>query len=282
MVRLQAISVGFGGIWALSGLFFRKNRDITGERRGFQLEKIDSIIKDQALQIHRAISHVMNGIGDPENMRPGERWQVDLSIPVFELATSDGFIFRGPCQVISTYNENDQTWLWPSGNPSIPRIAYLETEKVRAATPGLQALSDGDKFEIDTFRAALELATFVALQAGYDGAYPSKYEDGPIVFVAVKPRSPGDPNKMLDWCSLCGRFSKEVTFLDKLAPSFNVCSTCMELFRDIVDSSFDEQAAANPEHLCSACGQLKPARVAANYAYFCKEDVAKFIKRLDL
>lgn len=247
------------------------------------MEKIAAMIGTRTLEVHRAISHILNGVGDPENMRPGERFQIDLSVPKFELLTSDGLIFWGPCQIISTYSEKDLTWSWPFGNSKTPEKAYHEIQLVYDSVPGLKALHATDKIEIKNFRTALELATFIALQAGYDGAYPLKQEGGSNIFVAVKPRSSKDQTKRLDWCSLCGRFPKEVRFLDQIAPSFNVCATCMELFRDIVDSSLpDEQQHPQPEQLCSACGQIKPARVAANYAYFCESDVDKFIKRLNL
>lgn len=172
--------------------------------------------------------HLFARVPPPENLEPGDAWQVDLAAGTF-VHTRDGDpVTLADAQLVATRGTDD-TWLWPWHNPSVDPRGYAAIQAGISRVPHTAALRELDRFYVSDEDAS-RLAHWIAAKCGFFAAYPAT-SNGTTAWLALRPRvtaerTDGDPHTM--WCSGCGRAHHTVSVLVR-GRLGAICEHCIKL-----------------------------------------------------
>ena len=213
-------------------------------------------------------------VSHPDALMDGEAYNVDLEKPAFTGLFEDQFASGGPAQLIATFTPSDETWLWGFHNKSVSKNGWRDLRALLDGLPAITALIGMRKFIIDADNA-MKLATWIARQCGYLGAYPARVGDA-IAYLAVKlaghPEASVEPDDN-QWCTLCGRWSNQVDVLLSGQHGY-VCDPCIDLAEGVVPTDPDPNtnyAADSRLPSCVLCDADSTPRVMYPYTSLCWE-----------
>src|SRR4051794_29883990 len=111
---------------------------------------------------------------DPQSFR------ADLVKRRFEITHAGQTIWAGNSEVVGTFNEADDTFLWAWRNPSTPPASSATVRAQAEAIPDIGALVAAHKFET-TQAFSLLLAQWLVHRMGWFGVYA--IQTAPIIFL---------------------------------------------------------------------------------------------------
>jgi hypothetical protein len=211
-------------------------------------------------------------VSHPDGLMNGESYDVDLSIPLFRGQWDGATVSSGPAQLIATWIPATEEWLWGFHNASVGETGWSALAAQVRTMPDLAGAVVSRTLQIGE-DDAVQLATWIAREAGYLGAYPARVGDA-IAFVAVKltgQEGGGVEPADNQWCTLCGRWPSQVAILLSGEHGF-VCDVCVQLADEVRPRELEpgvNYAASSDYPSCVLCGDREAPRVMQEYSSIC-------------
>jgi hypothetical protein len=229
------------------------------------------------LSLSRSRGRLFSRVSPPDALFEGESYQVDLSVPQFQGIYEGEVVTVGPAQLIGTYSQpragGDGSFLWGFENPEPPPTAWDQLKPIIDGLPALAGVRAIPRFFADEDLVE-SLATFVAVQGGWLGAYPATVGKA-TAYLAVRllraAKDPAAKPTAQPWCTLCGRYANQVKILIAGPEEVYLCNQCLadaEGIGEGRDLSNDPDGFAPEMVACMLC-ERKRTRIFFPYTALC-------------
>ncbi|HEY4119022.1 MAG TPA: hypothetical protein VGM56_14250, partial [Byssovorax sp.] len=168
---------------------------------------------------------MLAALGPPGADDDGRSREVDLDRAWFSAGYDGTVEFAGPCQLVAILTEH--AWRWGFDDPAVPPRAVGNIRALVQSDAALAALG-ASPLVLPDDAFALRLATWLALRAGFLGAYPVVVR-GVATLMALgisRPSSAGAPTSA--WCSACGGAADDLGIVDE---DLALCAACVDELR---------------------------------------------------
>jgi hypothetical protein len=244
--------------------------------------EVARLARRDGLDVVRGQAKISSALGDPFAPRADERWEVDLAVPRFRFYAGDELLFGGECQLIGTFVESDG-FLWGFQNPSVtkgdvksPGVAKIEA--TMRALPELESVLVQREPVVDDHDALREVAAWIAVRAGYTGAFIAPVGNA-VTFLAVKiDGSEAEGAGREPWCCACGRLGRAVKKIIAGPDHLGICDVCIGTLADILEASDRESEPSPPADdfpavlsYCQFCGDRKGGLIMCNAVGICPD-----------
>lgn len=167
-----------------------------------------------------------------DELPPGERYEVDLSVPRFDYFIEHRQTTWADVQLVGTYLPGSSSFRWGFENESIAPAGYERLARVvRESRWAPLAAVRGFELEFERLRW---MADAIARDAGFLATYPAPVGEA-VALLALRLRlSPDYEFDSADnvWCSLCGRPRTAVRALLRGAHG-HLCDVCVEELSEV-------------------------------------------------
>lgn len=198
----------------------------------------------------------------PDQLIHAESYEVDLTVPRFEIVWDGQVVSAARAQLIATYLPARREWLWGFENASIAETGFASIRAAMASIDDLREALAARKFEIDP-DAAYDLADWIALVTGAEAMYPAIVGEA-VAFLALDfTEHRGQPAEGLTpWCLVCGHIGAELPHALIAGPEGRgLCQGCAANPVAILE----DKLAERPDFLATTESEEPPDAPLADY-----------------
>jgi hypothetical protein len=255
--------------------------------------KILDLYAPHRLAATRAKAYVMMGLGDPNAMRPDEKFEFEPAAGRFKFLLAGEVRFSGMALRLATVTESDlaELWNWDPAALASSAALFRELHGMELRFPVISREPDLaiDSVSVDpeirhksdlgidsVFVGPLDFANMLAIRLGYSGAYVQLPSDDREEMIAVKIEDAEKPDETPIWCTVCGSFGDPENPVKSFGDKIAICRHSAKELAEFVEICRELERAEGKEWktsllLCAFCGKVTSPAITLAYYSVCEQ-----------